>query len=161
MNEKDMTEEQKAHYEEWKKKCAATRARNLTELHSEHQHEWKPGFKLITRGPRKGQFKWMGYKQQSADRSAIVFAQSRKAIDALKPTEPLADKSPREKPKFSWEFVIAIIFIYSVSIISFFISKAFASFGVLGLAVFVDFAVYSIKKKRRYGSKYLPFLWWL
>jgi hypothetical protein len=74
-------------------------------------------------------------------------------VPSAEPTKPT--------PKFSWELIIYFVSIVLLTLLSFFIAKAFASFGVLALAILIDFILYSLKKRPKYRGKYLPFLWWL
>lgn len=160
-----MNEEEKAHYDEWKRRCAETREhtrRELAEAQSKIAKE-KPGYRLITRGPNKGQLKWMGYRQQRMDRSSVRRKQIVEARKALEPTPvspPPIPEQPKRREQFSPEIIWAFIFIFSVSIISFLIAKLFAYLGFMGLAVFIDVICYLILAKKSRYSRYLPFLWW-
>ncbi len=163
-----MTEDEKAHYEEWKKKCAETRkrkSRELAEVQAETMEE-NPGYRLITRGPNKGKLNWLGYQQQRMDRSSIAWAKRRKADEErrkLEPPElqkPIVLEPPKPSPKFSPEVFLAFAVIMTLWLISFFIMKALASFGILGVCALIDAVCYAAKGKRRRHSRYLPFLWW-
>jgi hypothetical protein len=163
-----MNEDDKAHYEERKKKCGETKGltkRELAEAQAKIIEE-KPGYRLITRGPNKGKLRWAGYKQQRIDRSSIAQAKRRRAEDARKLLDPPSVTMPLPKsggPKtreLSPEITWAYVFVFSVSIVSFLIAKLFAYFGVVGLAVLIDALCYLVRAKKTRQSRYLPFLWW-
>jgi hypothetical protein len=178
-----MNDDEKAYLEEWKKKCAATRARKLHEA-SESMKKARekaladalavgPGYRRIKSGPHKGTVVWKGSEQQRLDDIAIARENYRKEAerrtaqmlidrqeaDAPRHAVEENDKSP-QKETISLEFLLPVVFIFSVSIVSFLIAKMFAAFGMMGLAIFIDFICYQIKAKRSRYSKYLPFLWW-
>jgi hypothetical protein len=165
-----MNDEEKSHYEEWKRKCAETKKRKScerAETQSKIMKE-KPGYRLITRGPNKGQLKWMGYKRQRIDRSSVAWAKSRKKEETRKLPEttpvvppPSQREEPKSKEYVSPEVIWGFIFIYSVSIIPFFIAKMFAYLGIMGLALFIDAVCYLMKAKKTRYSRYLPFFWWM
>jgi len=70
LNKNDMTDEEKAYYEDWKRKCAATKARKLNEFDEKNRQKLKPSQKFITRGPRKGQLVPKTYQELKAERRA-------------------------------------------------------------------------------------------
>jgi hypothetical protein len=165
-----MNDDEKAHYEEWKRKCAETRKRKrheLAETQSKIAAE-KPGYRLITRGPNKGKLKWMGYQQQRKDRGSIAWGKRKKEEETRKLLEPTPavpsvpkPEEPEKKEYVSPEVIWAFVFIFSVSIVSFLIAKMFAYFGIMGLAVFIDAICYLVMAKKTRHSRYLPFLWWI
>jgi hypothetical protein len=77
-----MTDEERAHYEEWQKKCAATRARKKQELAQARAKllREKPGYRIPTRGSKKGQLVWIGYKQQQTDINMVRNAENAKKL---------------------------------------------------------------------------------
>jgi hypothetical protein len=158
-----MNDEQKAHFDEWQRKCAETKARTsreLAEAQSKISKE-KPGYRLITRGPNKGQLKWVGYRQRGRDTSSVVLARISEEREARKLHEPLPIlEQPKRGEKVSPEIIWAFVFIFSVSIISFLIAKLFAYLGFMGLAVLIDAVCYHIFAQKSRYSRYLPFLWW-
>lgn len=168
-----MTDEERAHYEEWQKKCAATRARKKQELAQARAKllREKPGYRIPTRGSKKGQLVWIGYKQQQTDINMVRNAEkrqeavARKAIEAANaPPISTVTPAPIEPTKRNeikpYEVILAYLFVCSVTLTYVFIAKAIAQFGFLGLAIFIDFVLYSIKARKTYRSRYAPFLWW-
>ena len=165
-----MNDDEKAHYEEWKRKCAATRERKDRERVEAQKKliQEKPGYRLVTRGPNKGQLKWMGYKQQRIDKSSIAWDNQRSEEEAHERVQssprpiPLLQKPEEQQKKVRAysEIILAFIFIFSVSIISFLMAKLFAYFGIMSLAVLIDAVCYLVKTRRARRSRYLPFLWW-
>jgi hypothetical protein len=179
-----MDDLEKANYDEWKKKCADTRARKKREaLAATARGEAKaladaldvgPGYRRIKSGPNKGAVVWKGSSQQRLDEAAIAKENRRKKEEERR-AQRLLDreetgallqsieerKASKRREIVSPEIVWAFIFIYSVSIISFLIAKMFASFGIMGLAIFIDAVCYMLYAKRSRYSRYLPFLWWI
>ena len=84
-----MTDEEKAYYEEWKRKCAETRATKRQELAQERAKllREKPGYRIPTRGSKKGQLVWMGYRQQQIDINMARIAEKHKEAAARRATE--------------------------------------------------------------------------
>ena len=169
-----MTEEEKAHFEEWKKKCAETKSRKKQELAQTQAKllREKPGYRIAKHGDQKGQLVWMGYKQQQTDINMARNAQkheeaiARRAFEAAKaPPTPIVPQAPIAPSKRNeikpYEVILAYVFICSITIAYVMIAKAIAHFGFLGLAILIDFILYSIKAKRMRHSRYLPFLWWV
>jgi hypothetical protein len=168
-----MTDEEKAHYEEWKKKCAETRAikkQELAQAQAQLLRE-KPGYRIPTRGDKKGQLVWMGYRQQQTDINMVRNAEkhreavARRAIEAANAppasiATPTAIESSKRNEIKPYEVILAYLFACAVTLTYVFIAKAIAQFGFLGLAILIDFALYSIKAKKTYRSRYAPFLWW-
>lgn len=174
----------KANYEKWKKKCADTRARKKREA-AETTAKAKakafadaldagPGYRRIKSGPNKGTVVWKGSHQQRLDEIAIANENRRKKEEErraqrlidIEKTDALLQsfkekEASRKKKTVSPEIIWAFIFIYSVSLISFLIAKMFASFGIMGLAVFIDAVCYMLYAKKSRYSRYLPFLWWI
>jgi len=179
-----MNEVEKAHYEEWKKKCAETRARKKREaVEATVKAEAKtladalesgPGYRRIKSGPNKGTVVWKGSHQQRLDEIAIAKENRRKA-EAERQARRLIEReqtqallqsikvkeASKKKEIVSPEIVWAYVFIFSVSIISLLIAKMFASFGIMGLAILIDFICYLLFAKKSRYSRYLPFLWWI
>lgn len=166
-----MTDEEKAHYEEWQKKCAATRARKKQELAQERAKllKEKPAYRIP--GSKKGQLVWIGYRQQQTDINMVRNAEKhkeaaeRRAIEAANaPPISTVTPAPMEPTKRNeikpYEVILAYLFVCAVTLTYVFIAKAIAQFGFLGLAIFIDFVLYSIKAKKTYRSRYAPFLWW-
>ncbi len=167
-----MTDEEKAPYEEWQKKCAATRARKKQELAQERVAllKDKPGYRIPTRGSKKGQLVWLGYRQQQTDINMARNAEkhqeaiARRAVEAanappVSTVTPVTEPAKRNEIK-PYEVIFAYLFACAVTLAYFFIAKAIAQFGFLGLAIFIDFILYSLKAKKAYRSRYAPFLWW-
>jgi hypothetical protein len=178
-----MNDDEKAYYEDWKRKSAATKARKKREaVEAAMKADAKaladaldvsPGYRRIKSGRNKGLVVWRGSEQQRLDEIAIAKDRSRKKEEARRAqriidrekTESLLqafkeEKEKKKKERVSPEIIWAYIFIFSASIISFLIAKMFASFGIMGLAVFVDFICYMLFAKTSRYSRYLPFLWW-
>jgi hypothetical protein len=179
-----MNDDEKAHYEEWKRKCAETRASKKREaLEAIVKAEAKaladaleagPGYRRIKSGPHRGTVVWKGSRQQRLDEIAIAKENRRKA-EAERQARRLVDReqtqallqsikekeASKKKQIVSPEIVWAFVFIFSVSIISFLIAKKFASFGIMGLAILIDFICYLLFAKKSRYSRYLPFLWWI
>jgi hypothetical protein len=168
-----MTDEEKAYFEDWKKKCAETRARNKQErAHAQARLlKDKPGFRIAKRGSKKGQLVWIGYKQQQTDINMARNAQkreeaiARRAIESANaspnPIASSASLAPTRRNEIKpYEVILAYLFVCAATLTYVFIAKAIEHLGFLGLAVFVDFVLYSIKAKKTYHSRYAPFLWW-
>jgi hypothetical protein len=168
-----MTDEEKAHYEEWKKKCAETRARKKQELAEARAKllRDKPGYRIAKGGDKKGQLIWMGYRQQQTDINMARNAQkheeaiARRAIEAANaPSISIITSTPIAPAKRSeikpYEVIVAYLFACAVTLTYMFIAKAIALVGFLGLAILADFVLYSIKARKAYRSRYAPFLWW-
>ena len=178
-----MNDDEKAYYEDWKRKSAATKARKKREVvEATIKADAKaladalnvsPGYRRIKSGRNKGRVVWRGSEQQRLDEIAIAKDRNRekeearraqKIIDREK-TESLLqtfkeEKEEKKKEIVSPEILWAYIFLFSASIVSFLIAKLFASFGIMGLAVFIDFICYMFFAKKSRYSRYLPFLWW-
>lgn len=171
MDDKNLTDEQKAHYVEWKRKCAESKKKNLAEFRADHQDGRKPGYKLITRGPRKGKWVPKSYKALRAEKKDAAWAKyqdsksKRLAREAeeekLRPSVPQAATPEKRKHKhFDPEILLALFVVTALCLLSFFIAKLFAAFGILTLAVFIDAIFYSLKRRSSPRRRYLPFLWW-
>jgi hypothetical protein len=180
-----MTDEEKVYYEEWKKKCAETKARTKREIvEANVKAEAKaladaldagPGYRRIKSGPKKGTVVWKGSEQQRLDdmvlarenrRLASIAREERVAklkADSAALAISLESVAKPEKPskrKDAIEIILAYIFVCAITITYVMIAKAIAQFGFLGLAIFIDFILYSIKARKPYRSRYVPFLWW-
>jgi hypothetical protein len=180
-----MTDEERAYHEEWRKKCAETKARKKRKIvEANVKAEAKaladaldagPGYRRIKSGPKKGTAIWKGSEQQRRDdialakenrRLALIAREERegkrKADSAALATRPESVAKP-EKPRKrndAIEIILAYVFVCAITIAYMIIAKATAQLGFLGLAIFVDFTLYSIKARKPYRSRYVPFLWW-
>ncbi len=179
-----MTEDEEAYYDEWKRKCEATRIRKKREIVEAAAKaearalvdalDASPGYRRIKSGPNKGTVIWKGSHQQRLD-EIVIAKENRRRAETERRARRLAEReaseavlrsikekeATREKELVSTEIIWAYIFVFSVSIISFLIAKMFASFGIMGLAIFIDFICYMLLAKRYRHSRYLPFLWWI
>src|ERR1019366_137931 len=117
-----MTDEEKAHYEEWQKKCAATRARKKQELAQERAKliKEKPAYRIP--GSKKGQLVWIGYRQQQTDINMVRNAEkhkeaaARRAIEAANaPPISTVTPAPMEPTKRNeikpYEVILAYLFV--------------------------------------------------
>jgi hypothetical protein len=180
-----MTDEERAHFEEWKKKCAQSKARKRQEIiEANVKGEAKAlaevldagsGYRKIKSGPNKGKVVWRGSEQQRLDdivlgkenrRLASIAREEREskrkadsAALAIRLESVGKPETPRKRND-ALEIILAYVFVCAITITYMLIAKAIALFGVLGLAIFVDFILYSIKARKPYRSRYVPFLWW-
>jgi len=167
-----MTEDEKAYYEEWKRKCAATRARKKRERVQERAEllKDKPGYRIPTRGSKKGQLVWMGYRQQQIDMNVarnaekIREAAAKRSLEASQhPPTPVAQQtspSPAKSRHAALEVILAFLFVCAVTLAYVYLAKGIARLGFLVPAIFLDFFFYSMLAKRPYRSRYAPFVWW-
>lgn len=167
-----MTEDEKAYYEEWKRKCAATRARKKQERAQENAKllKDKTGYRIPTRGSKKGQLVWMGYRQQQIDMNMARNAEknreaaAKRALEAAQrsptPITQQTPSSPATRPSEALEVILAFLFVCAVTLGYVFIARGIARLGFLGPAILLDFFFYSILAKKSYRSRYAPFVWW-
>lgn len=169
MDENNLTDDQKAHYEEWKRKCAESKGKNLADFRVDHQQGWKSGYKLITRGPRRGQWVPKNYKELRAEKKAEAWARyedskrrrlAREEEEAKLRPGISRVAQPKKQKHFDPEILLALFVVTTLSLLSFFIAKLFAAFGILTLAVFIDAIFYFLKRSPSPRRRYLPFLWW-
>lgn len=167
-----MNEQESAYHEEWKRKCAATRARKKQERAQERAKLLRenPGYRIPTRGSKKGQLVWMGYRQQQIDMNMVRNAEkireaaAKRAIETAKhPATPVAEQTPAtpaKGPHEALEVILAFLFVCAVTLAYVYIAKGIARLGFLGPAILLDFFLYSILARKPYRSRYAPFVWW-
>ena len=180
-----MTDEEKAHFEDWKKKCANSRKRKKQEIiEAKVKAEARAltevldagaGYRRIKSGPNKGKVVWRGSEQQRLDdivlakenrRLAMIAREEREskrkadsAALAIRMGSAAKPEMPR-KHNDTIEVLLAYGLVCAITITYMLIAKAIAQCGFLVLAIFIDFILYSIKARRPYRSRYVPFLWW-
>jgi hypothetical protein len=162
-------------YQEWKRKYDAGVERKRKEDAEWKKREEKPGYKLLTRGPRKGQLVRKNYHELKAERHAATVARAferqkisneaydRRVAENYPKYDPTTDPIPQAKrtKSFSPEILLAFLVVCALSCASFFVAKALAMFGILGIAISVDIIAYWILGPKGRRTKYLPLIWWL
>jgi hypothetical protein len=170
-----MRDETNPVYQEWKRKRDAGVERKRKEDAEWKKREEKPGFKLITRGPRKGQLVRKNYHELKAERRAASMARAfdkqktsndaydRRVAENYPEYKPTTDPIPQAKRtrKFSPEILLAFLVVFALSFASFLAAKALATLGILGIVIFVDIIAYWMFGPKGRRSKYLPLIWWL
>ena len=160
------------YYEKWKQGIERKRREDA----EWKRREEKPGYKLITRGPRKGMLvpkNWNELKQETRERSREQFRLHQQERKNQNNSDEIDNSVSKQKPATqsrSGDYSIfgAFILVVALSLMSYgaavllgeglrMVHAAYCFFPV----IFIDFIAWRTLRRRHRYSKYLPLIWWL